>query len=316
MAEYRWQRRALKDNRLVEMSVFKAVAEQGGFNAAARELGCGQPFVSRTITQLEDRLGVALLKRTTRKVRLTEEGQRFLETCEKLLWDLKRAEDEVRPAKIPHGTLSVDAPTSFGVDQIVPLLPAFMKTHPGIRINLSLSDDFVDVIGSGFDVAIRMGKLRDSSLLRRKLCDLQRMVVASPRYIEANGEPKTPYDLKFHNCFVRSPPMDHLNRWPFIVDEKAIDVQVNGSFHYSNGISSVEMCLAGGGVVRMSEHFALPAIRRGQLIPLLSEFQAKDDTEISAMFANDTYIHPRIRAFVDYVVAAFRVPPWAETPPS
>ncbi len=302
----------MKEDRLLEMEVFKAVAEHGSFTAAADALGASQPSVSRIVTRLEERFGVALLSRSTRQLRLTDEGRLFLQSCQRILNEVEHAESQLSAtAKEPAGMLRINAPTSFGMDQIVPLLPEFMKAFPAISLRLWLSDDFADLIGNGTDVAIRMGRLQDSGLRSRKLCDLQRIVVASPSYIATHGMPKTPDELRFHNCLMREAPMEHLNHWPFLVGGRQVKVEVQGNFYYSNGISSVDMCIAGVGLVRMSEHFSVPAIRKKLLVPLLTDFQARDDTAIYALYPSDRYVHPRIRAFIDYLVQKFSVPPWA-----
>lgn len=301
----------MKDERLLEMQVFKAVAEHGGFTAAAHALDAGQPFISRTMTNLEKRLGVALLRRSTRHVSLTEEGKIFLASCNKIIGDIEQAEGQISSTGASaSGDLRVTAATSFGMDQVVPLLPEFLALYPNVKLRLSLSDNLVDIIGSGVDVAIRMGHLQDSMLLARKLCHLQRIIVAAPAYIEKHGMPLVPEDLLQHNCLQWEAPMDHLNNWPFIVDGKRTSLEIHGNFRFSGGMSSVEMVLAGVGITRMAEHFALPAIRRGRLVPLLAQYQAQDDTAIYAVYAKERHVHPRVRAFVNFLVDKFADPPW------
>lgn len=301
----------MKDERLLEMTVFKAVAEHGGFTTAAHALGASQPFVSKTLNNLEKRLGVALLRRSTRQMRLTEEGAQFLASCNRILAELDEAEGQISSTgAAPGGDIRITTASSFGMDQIVPLLPEFLATYPGMRVRLAISDTLVDIIGNGFDVAIRMGQLQDSMLLSRKLCHLQRIVVASPAYIAKHGAPQTPQDLAAHNCLLWEAPMDHLNHWPFMVDGKRISVNIHGNFQFSTGMTSVEMVLAGVGMTRMAEHFAIPAIRKGLLVPLLSDFQAADDTAIYAVYAKERHIHPRVRAFINFLIDKFKTPPW------
>lgn len=301
----------MKDDRLVEMKIFKAVAEHGGFTAAALALDASQPFVSKTMNNLEQRLGVALLRRSTRRIHLTEEGQGFLTACNKIIAEIEQAEGLVSATgAAPAGDLRVTTATSFGMDQIVPLLPEFMQTYPGIRIRLALSDTLVDLIGSGFDVAIRMGQLQDSMLLSRKLCHLQRIVVAAPSYLARHGTPTRPEDLHRHNCLRWEAPMDHLNHWPFMIDGERTHVEIQGNFQFSTGMTSVELCLAGVGLTRMAEHFAIPAIRKNLLVPLLTDFQAPDDTAIYAVYAKERHVHPRVRTFVNYLLEKFKQPPW------
>lgn len=301
----------MKDERLLEMQVFKAVAEQGGFTAAALALEVSQPFVSRTMNSLEKRLGVALLRRSTRQVSLTEEGKIFLASCHRIIGDIELAEGQISStAGAAAGDLRITAATSFGMDQVVPLLPRFMEQYPQVKTRLSLSDNLVDIIGSGVDVAIRMGHLQDSMLLARKLCHLQRIIVAAPSYIARHGMPQVPQDLLQHNCLQWEAPMDHLNNWPFVADGQRMNLEIKGNFRFTSGMSSVEMVLAGVGITRMAEHFALPAIRAGKLVPLLERFQAPDDTAIYAVYAKERHVHPRVRAFVNFLVESFATPPW------
>lgn len=300
----------MKDNRLVEMRVFRAVAEAGGFTAAAQLLGVSQPFVSQTLTALEKRLGVQLLHRSTRTQRLTAEGQAFLAASRRVMEEIDLAEAQVASPE-PAGELRVTVPRAFGSDQIVPRLPEFMATYPGISVQLHLSDSVANLLEANLDVAIRMGRLQDSSLMSRRLCGLQRIVVASPRYIARHGHPVTPQGLERHNCLLWLPPAEHLNRWPFMVNGQRQELPVRGSFHSGDGTALFQMCVAGVGVMRLAEHLAVPALRSGQLVPLLADYQATDDTAIYAVFLPERRLVPRIRAFIDFFTTAFSTPPWA-----
>ena len=299
----------MKDDRLLEMRVFKAVVESGGFTAAANLIGVSQPFVSQTITSLERRLGVQLLHRSTRMHRLTAEGERFLASCNEILAIVEEAEAQIRSTD-PVGDLRISAPHAFGMDQLVPALPGFMKKYPKLRVHFSLSDSNVNLIEDNFDVAIRMGRLQDSSLRSRKLCDLQRTVVAAPRYIAENGQPVTPQGLSRFDCLTWGAPREHLNQWPFMLNGRLEKIAVRGNFHSTDGTTMFQLCVAGMGIMRLAEHMAVPAIRRGDLVPLLSDYRAKDDTAIYAVYLSERQLVPRIRAFIDYFVDVFQDPPW------
>jgi DNA-binding transcriptional LysR family regulator len=299
----------MKDDRLVEMRVFKAVAETGGFTTAANLLGVSQPFVSQSITNLERRLGVQLLHRSTRTQRLTSEGEVYLGTCRRIIEEIDQAEGQIRSQE-PVGDLRVSAPRAFGMDQVVPQLPAFLEAYPKIKMHLSLSDTLINLLEDNFDVAIRMGRLQDSSLMSRKLCKLQRIVVASPKYLAAHGTPVTPHGLDRHNCLMWQAPMDRLNRWPFVINGKHEEIPIKGNFRSSDGTTLFQLCVAGVGIMRLAEHLALPAIKNKQLLPLLEDYQAEDDTAIHALFLPERKLVPRIRAFVDHFVDVFRNPPW------
>lgn len=201
----------MKDDRLLEMRVFKAVVEAGGFTAAANFLNVSQPFVSQSINSLERRLGVQLLHRSTRTQRLTSEGERFLMSCGQVLDSVEEAEAQVRSGE-PTGNLRISASHAFGMDQLVPALPRFLAAYPKLCVHFSLSDSNVNLIEDNFDVAVRMGRLQDSSLRSRKLCDLQRVVVAAPQYVAAHGKPVTPQGLSRHACLTWESPREHLNQ--------------------------------------------------------------------------------------------------------
>jgi DNA-binding transcriptional LysR family regulator len=302
----------MSDDRLTEMRIFKAVAETGGFTAAGLTLDIQQPYVSRTVSNLEQRLGVSLVRRSTRRLQVTQEGRQYLALCTRILDELESAEAQLsRASQQMSGEIRLTVATSFGMDQIVPLLPAFLEDYPHLRVRLSLSDTLADIIGEGFDLAIRMGSLQDSNLVSRKLCHLQRVVVASPSYIAKHGVPTVPADLAHHNCLMWEPPMDHLNHWPFVIDAERTSMEISGNFQTSSGVSSVYMCLAGVGVTRMAEHMVLPSIRSNMLVPLLTSFQANDETAIYAIYARGSTLHPRVRVFIDYIADRLRRPPWA-----
>lgn len=299
----------MKDDRLLEMRVFKAVVEAGGFTAAANFLNVSQPFVSQSINSLERRLGVQLLHHSTRTQRLTSEGERFLMSCGQVLDSVEEAEAQVRSGE-PTGNLRISASHAFGMDQLVPALPRFLAAYPKLCVHFSLSDSNVNLIEDNFDVAVRMGRLQDSSLRSRKLCDLQRVVVAAPQYVAAHGKPVTPQGLSRHACLTWESPREHLNQWPFMLNGQIEKVAVHGNFRSTDGTTLFQLCVAGVGIMRLAEHLALPAIRAGKLVPLLAEYQAKDDTAIHAVYLPERQVVPRIRAFIDYFVDTFREPPW------
>lgn len=299
----------MKDDRLVEMRVFRAVVEAGSFTGAAHTLSVSQPFISQSLHNLERRLGVQVLHRSTRTQRLTSEGERFLMSCREILSGIEDAEAQIRSGD-PVGELRISAPRAFGLDQVAPALAAFVSCYPELTVHFSLSDTLVNLIEDNYDVAVRMGQLKDSSLRSRKLCNLQRIVVASPAYIAAHGSPVTPNGLGRHNCLMWDGQHDHLNQWPFMINGKGQKLPVQGKFRSSDGSTLFELCVAGIGIMRLAEHLAVPAIRDGKLVPLLSDYQAKDDSAIYAIYLPERQLVPRVRAFVDHLVGYFRTPPW------
>ncbi len=301
----------MRDNRLLEMRIFRAVVETGGFTPAGHALGIGQSYASRTVARLEARLGVKLLHRSTRGNRITDEGQQYYAACCKILDSIEAAESQLTEASGQvAGALRISAPIAFGSDQITPILPRFMAANPLVDIHFSMTDRPVSLIDENVDVAVRMGRLRDSSLMARKLCDLRRIVVAAPAYIRARGAPRTPKDLAGHNCLMWTGSQAHLNRWPFVQGGRTVHIPVSGAFHGDNGMALFQLCLAGVGVLRVAEHWALPAIARGDLTPLLGDFQAQDDSAIHAVYLPDRQVLPKLRGFVDFLAESFAVPPW------
>lgn len=304
----------MKDERLLEMRVFVAVIEAGGFTPAAHGLGASQPFVSQTVQRLENRLGRKLLHRTTRGHRLTPEGEMFLNAARRAIREVDAAEAELQKSdEFISGSLRVSAPIAFGLDRITPLIPNFFSQFPQISLDLRLTDDTENLIEDRIDVAIRMGRLSDSGLMHRRLCALQRIIVAAPELIERHGMPDTPADLERLPCLAWDGSRNHLNRWNFVVNGNPATFRAESRFRSNQGMSLYQMCLAGLGVMRVAEHLARPAIADGRLVQLLPQYTETDDQSINAVFLPDRHLVPRIRAFIDFMIEAFRSPVWSES---
>lgn len=301
----------MKDDRLLEMRVFRAVVETGGFTQAAHALGASQPFVSQVVQRLEARLGATLLHRTTRGQRLTPEGARFLEAARRVIGALEAEEAEWQRAEAQiDGRLRVTAPIAFGLDRITPLVPEFLARHPHLSLDLRLTDDHENLIEDGIDVAIRMGRLTDSGLRHRRICRLSRIVVAAPELVARHGTPKTLDDLARMPCIAWDGSRGHLNRWTFETGGERVTFRAQSRFRSNQGMSLFAMCLAGVGVMRAAEHLARPALRAGRLVQLLPDHAPADDTAINAVFLPERDMVPRIRSFVDFLAGAFRAPDW------
>lgn len=303
----------MKDERLIEMKIFKVVVDLNGFTAAANHFSVSQPYISKVITKLENRLGVTLLHRTTRQQKITSEGVAFLTYVNKIITELDKVDQwayDSTKMDTPSGELRISAPIAFGIDQVSRLIPDFIEKYPDIHINLSLTDRLESLLDGSADIAIRMGKLSDSSLISKRLCDLNRIVVASPSYFEKYTSPKVPEDLKKHNCLMWSGGREHLNRWPFIVDNVYKEVAVKGKIKSSNGLALMNMCYQGVGIMRMAEHVALPAIKNGLIEEVLVDYHIKNDSGIYAVFLPERELIPRIRVFVDYMYEALSSNPW------
>ncbi|MCC1481792.1 LysR family transcriptional regulator [Roseibaca sp. Y0-43] len=301
----------MKDDRLIAMRVFQAVAETGGFTAAARALGVSQPFVSQTIARLEERLGVSLLHRTTRGHSLTPEGAAYLDGCRRAIDSVDQAEAvlQTSPDQVA-GMLRVSAPLAFGLDRITPILPLFLAQYPKVDLELVLTDDSVNLVEDRVDLAIRMGQLTDSSLRARRLCPLRRIVVAAPALVAQHGLPQTPADLARYPCLCWDGARAHLNLWQFETPDGPFRFEAKGRFRSNAGMALFQMCRDGVGIMRCAEHLARPAIARGELVGLLEEFTQQDDAAFHAVFLPGRATQPRLRAFLEFLVAQFAQPDW------
>jgi len=294
-----------------EMAVFARVVEAGNLSAAARELRLTPSAVSKLISRLEDRLGARLLNRTTRRVMLTEEGRAYYQRSTPILAAIDEAERAVADLHgVPRGLLKVNASTSFGQYHIVPLIPGFLARYPDLRLELTLSESIVNLIEEEVDVAVRIGQLPDSSLIARKLGTARRVVVASPAYLERHGTPQTPDDLTHHNC-LRMSTATSLNQWEFQGSGEPRRIQVTGNFEANSGIALHRAAVDGIGLIRVGNFTVAADVRRGRLVPVLSDFEPPSETNIYAVYPHNRNLSAKVRAFVDMLADAFLpVPPW------
>jgi DNA-binding transcriptional LysR family regulator len=296
-----------------QMSTFVDVAAKGSLSAAARAEGIAPAMIGRRLDALEERLGVKLLQRTTRKIVLTNEGAAFLEDCQRILAELDIAETAVseRSAKA-SGHLQISAPAGFGRQHVAPLIPSFLAEHRNVSVTLNLSDRVVDLIGEGLDVAIRIADLTDSSLIGVKLADNKRVVVASPAYIKRHGTPASLEALGRHNCLAIS--SDGSQRgWTFQQNGRNLTLKVGGNMVCNDGAVLHEWALAGKGLAWRSMWEVGSDIEAGRLVTVLDEFAAKGN-DIYAVFAQRRHLPLRIRAFVDFLRHAYAQPTYWRKP--
>ena len=299
-------------NRAGEMAVFAAVVEHGSLTRAAPGLGLSPSAVSRLIARLEDRLGVRLLQRTTRRVTPTAEGRLFYERAREILDEIDAAEELVGAGRLrPRGTLRVSLSHGFGMSRIVPLVPGFSDRYPDIELQLAFADRRLDLVSEGIDVAIRLGPIRDEALIARRLADHGRIVCAAPAYLPRHGTPATPADLAGHNCILFDQP-DYLNHWPFRGADGTVErVRVRGNFRSDNGDALFELLLGGLGIANAADFLALPHLAAGRLVPLLAEYAVDERTAIHAVYPQRRHLPAKVRAFIDFLVERFQpVPPW------
>lgn len=290
-----------------QISTFVDVAAKGSLSAAARAEGIAPAMIGRRLDGLEERLGVKLLQRTTRKIALTNEGVAFLEDCQRILADLENAESAVseRSARA-SGHLLISAPAGFGRQHVAPLIPSFLAEHRNVSVTLNLNDRVVDLIGEGIDVAIRIAALSDSSLIGAKLADNKRVVVASPAYIKRHGAPRSLDDLVKHNCLAISSEGSQRG-WTFRQNGKNVTLKVTGNMVCNDGAVLHEWALAGKGLAWRSMWEVGSAIDSGRLMTVLDEFAAPGN-DIYAVFAQRRHLPLRIRAFVDFLRQAYAQP--------
>jgi len=293
-----------------DMTAFVRAVERGGFSSAARELGLTPSAISKLVTRMEDRLGVRLLNRTTRRLALTPEGEAFFHRAQRILADIEEAENEVaRFRERPSGRLRISVGTAFGGYQFVPALPEFLARYPEIEVELTMTDRIVDLMEEGADVGIRTGELLDSSLVARRICDMERVICASPAYLRKHGTPRKPADLAGHNCLVlAASPQFHL--WPFDTPDGVRNVEVKGNVTASNAETLVQLAIMGLGLIRLADVIVGDAIAKGLLKPVLADVHHVEPLPLHAVFPHGRHRSPRVAALVDFLVEKFADSPW------
>lgn len=287
------------------LAAFAAVAETGSFTAAARKLERDASIVSRRVSQLEDQLGVRLLSRTTRRVALTEIGARYHRRIQAVLDELANASQEASEgASLPQGLLRVAVPVTFGRQWVAPQLPAFLASHPKIRIDARFSDRFVDVVAEGFDVAIRVGALSDSSLTARRLASYRNMLVAAPRYLAKSGQPRSPTELTSHAAIGFS-GIASWPDWPLTKAGKSMTVRPNCQYIADNSDAVMMAVIAGNGIGYLPDWLVGPALRDGRLVEILPGWGGKGDGGVHAVMPPGRMIPSKSKVFVDAMASAF-----------
>ena len=298
---------------LYEMSVFSKVVASGSLSAAARDLGVSTAVVSRRLASLEARLGVRLVNRTTRQLALTDEGASYLDACTRILGEVEDADAAAAARRIePQGVLKVALPASFGHKHIAPLIPPFAERFPKIHLALSLSDRTVNMIEEGYDLAIRIGELEDSSLAARKLAPNRRVVCASPGYLKTHEAPRKPDDLQRHNCLTTNDL--HMN-WEYKgPDGKRGSVRVTGHYACDNWEVLREWAMAGLGVALKSTWDVRRQLEDGSLVSLLPGYDFGTDVAIYAIYPHRRYLPAKTRVFIDYLAESFGPEPYWDQP--
>ena len=287
------------------MRSFAAVVDCGSFTRAADRLGISKKLVSKYVAQLEDRLGSRLLHRTTRSLSLTETGQLYHARCVQLLDDLDELEDSIQARTTqPKGRLFVTAPAALGESRLMDMAADFCSLHPQVDLDLSLTDRYVNLVEEGIDLALRIGRLEDSSLIARRLAPVNMVLCASPGYLERHGTPDHPRALADHDCIIDT-NLRSGTRWPFREDGKSTHVNVSGRLTVNSPRAALNFARCDGGIALCPRYIAAPELRDGSLVTLLDAFQENQLT-LNAVYNNARHLAPKVRAFVDYLARAFR----------
>lgn len=286
---------------LQEMRTLVTIARSGSLSAAARELTVSVAMISKRISALEARLGVRLLNRTTRHCTLTEEGERYLRDCQRILDDVTELESSVTAAAVePVGTIRLTATTSFGRRVLAPLLASFSARQPKVHIRLSLSDAVQDLGSGRYDLALRLGPLTDSTLVATKLTSNRRLIVGSPAYLARAGVPQQPQDLLAHQCIVIQGSSEALLEWSFQGPQGPIQVPVRGQLSTDNGDAQHELALLGAGLVLKSVWDVADDLRTGRLVAVLPDYPCPP-ADLYAVYLSRHFQPRRVTALVSYL---------------
>ncbi|HCQ46158.1 MAG TPA: LysR family transcriptional regulator [Achromobacter sp.] len=290
---------------LSDLAFFSLVVKHGNLSATARELGLTPPAVSARLARLEQRLGVRLLNRTTRRVSVTQEGELYLAEGGRILADLEALERSVSSARAqPQGLLRLNATFGFGRAHIVPAVSDFARQYPDVEVLMRLTDRPLNLIEEGFDVAVRFGDLPDARLTARKIASNRRLLCASPRYLDAYGEPRTPGDLQRHRCIVVRENDVAYGTWRLQAGQRAETVKVRGPVSSNDGQSALEWALDGHGIVMRSEWETAAYLRDGRLREVLADWRTPP-ADIHALYPERLNLPAKTVAFVDFLAQRF-----------
>ncbi|WP_207476728.1 LysR family transcriptional regulator [Arenibaculum pallidiluteum] len=296
-------------DRLAAMELFVRIVETGSFSAAAEQLGMSRALASRTIIDLEERLGTRLLNRTTRRLSPTEAGAAYCRRAQRILADVAEADEEASALHArPRGVLRVSAPMSFGPLHVAPDIGDYMRLNPEVTVELALNDRVVDLVEEGFDVAIRIGRLADSTLVARRLAVCRILACASPAYLAEHGEPRHPADLARHHCLAYAYDSFRGN-WTFEGPEGAVTVQLSSRLSANSGTALMAAVCAGVGIAVQPDFIAAPDIRAGRAVEILPDWRLPE-LAVHAVYPPTRSLSAKVRSFVDFLAARYRTPAW------
>lgn len=292
---------------ITNMRTYAAVVHSGSFTAAAERLGISKSLASKYVRQLEERLGVRLLHRTTRKLNVTESGQAYYQRCAQLLEDFDELEAAITDQqKAPSGQLLISAPTSFGEMYLGEAVARYLQSQPKVSVELVLADRYVNLVEEGFDLAVRIGELADSSLIARRLAPMHITAVASPQYLARAGAPQHPRELANHACILDT-NINTGEHWSFQQEGQRFRVKVGGRFRVNNAQAAQNMALAGHGISLCPSFVTAKALHDGRLQVLLADYALKAQA-IYAVYPHNRHLAAKTRSFVDFLVKHFEQP--------
>lgn len=293
---------------LTGMRTYAAVVSTGSFTAAADRLGISKALTSKYVGQLEEHLGVRLLNRTTRQLNMTEAGQAYYQRCRQLLDDIAELEAAVRDQQeAPQGRLVVAAPTTFGEIYLTRAVADYLDEQPGVSVDLVLADRYVNIVDEGFDLAVRIGELADSSLVARRLAPARIVACAAPEYLARMGVPRHPDELQSHSCIIDT-NFRTAENWPFQEEGRRFTIKVNGRFQVNNAVAVREMVVAGQGIALCPMYIIEEDLRDGRLQVLLQNHEVLD-YGIYAVYPHNRHLAAKVRTFVDFLVRRFGISP-------
>lgn len=292
----------------LELRFFELIVKQGSLSAAARELGVTPASVSKRLSKLEDRLGVPLLNRTTRRISLTDEGETFHANAARIITELEDMERLVsRNRAAPKGLLRVNAPLGFGRTYLTPIVSRFVKRYPEVEVQLQLTDHPLSLVDEAFEVGIRFGEIPDTRLVAKRIAANRRLVCAAPSYLKKHGTPKVPHDLARHNCIVLRQNDNAYGTWRFARGKNIETIKVRGTLSSNDGEVALNWVLDGHGIMLRAEWDIAKYLRSGRLQVLLQDY-ATPSADIFAVYPERHGASPRVRAFTEFLAESFKEP--------
>jgi DNA-binding transcriptional LysR family regulator len=296
-------------DRFLEMQTFLAVVDAGSFVGATEVLSMSKPAVSRYVNELEGRLGVRLLHRTTRRLSLTEEGNVFYARCKELITALEEAEYEITSRSgMASGLVRVNAPLSFGMLHLAALWSQFKAKNPNVSLDVTLGDRVVDLVEEGYDIAIRIAHLPSSTLISRKLASTRMVLCASPKYLKQAGKPRHPHDLALHSILAYS-YWSSRDEWEFSGPEGAVTVKTSPQLRTNNGDTCRIGALNHQGIILQPSFLVGTDIKAGRLVELMPQYKSID-LDIYAVYPSRKFVSPKVRVLIDFLLSALKTPAW------